>query len=935
MNLLKNLLYATLLVAPTMLFAQKPTDVLPNDPTVKTGKLKNGMVYYIRKNAEPKNRMELRLVVNAGSTLETDEQQGLAHFMEHMNFNGTKNFPKTSIVDFLQRSGLKFGADLNAYTGFDETVYQLQVPTDSVQLFNKAFQILEDWAHNATLDTAEINKERGVVMEEYRLRLKNAQERIQKQILPVITNNSRYAQRMPIGKEDILLNFKPEAINAFYHDWYRPDLMAVIAIGDFDVATVEKIINEHFSTIPMPAHPKARTTFEIPNHNDTKVVMATDKEFPQFVVQIYHKQKQVNSKTYSDHRRNIATSLYNEMLGSRLQELTKKPEPPFMYSFGGYGGFLGDQDTYQGIALAKSAEGVEKAMKTLVEENERIRKFGFTATELERAKKNYLAGLEKQLKEKDKTKSVAYVNNLVNNYLKQNAYTSIEFRNDYAQKNLETISLAEVNALANVWMTKQNRVVMVIAPEKDKDKLPKESQFAEWLDNAGKDVTPYIDNAANKPLLAKLPTAGKVSNEKKIADIGVTEWTLSNGAKVVLKPTDFKNDQILITAQSAGGTSLYGDADYDNADISNALVAESGIGEFSSTQLKKMMAGKVVGINPYIGETEEGFNGSCSPKDLETELQLLYGYFTTPRKDADILKSFMNSNREYLKNDESTLTPEKVFNDTIQTVLSNYAFRRNPMTVARWDKINIDKAYMAYSERFADASDFTFFLVGNFDTEKIKPLIEQYIGGLPSANKKESYKNLGIHEAKGSFTKTLYKGLEDKASVQLHFSGEFSYSPEAKTQFDALVEALDIKLIEKLREEESGVYSPSVGGTISRIPENRFSIDIEFGCAPKNAEKLIGVTMSEIEKLKTSGATPTDIEKYKAETIRSMEVKVKENGFWLNYLADAYKNNETPKEVINLKKGLLDKVTPDGTKAIANRVFGDNLIRFVLLPEKK
>ncbi len=925
---------AALTVLSFSSFAQDLSKPVPNDPAVKTGTFKNGMKYYIRRNVEPKNRMELRLLVNAGSILETSDQLGLAHFMEHMNFNGTKNFPKNEIVSFLQRSGLKFGADLNASTGYDETIYQLQVPTDSVVLFNKAFEVLEDWAHNATLDTAEINKERGVVLEELRLRGKNAQQRVQQQLLPFLFNGSLYASRLPIGTEDNLKNFKPESIQRFYKDWYRPDLMAVVVVGDIDVAQVEKILTERFASIPAVKNPKKRTLTEIPSHAGTKALVITDKEFPQNIGQIYTKMPQKLTKTLGDYRGDIMTNLFNEMMGSRLQELTKKADPPFLFAISQYGGFLARQDVFQNIVVAKSAETVEKGMIAVIEENERVRKFGFTAGELDRAKKNYITGIEKSFKEKDKTKSAALVGGLIGNFYNNTAFTSIDFRYEFAMKNTEGITLQEINALAGKWMKADNRDAIVVGPEKDKDKLPTVAKILEIINTAGKDVTAYIDNAATKPLLDKLPTGSKVSSEKTIPEVGITEWTLGNGVKVVLKPTDFKNDQIIVTATSPGGTSLYADADFDNADISNTIVSESGVGEFSTTQLEKMMTGKVANISPYVGEISEGMSGSCSPKDLETELQLIYAYFTKARKDEDAIKGMMSSNRSFLKNMENTLTPDKVFGDTLSTVLGNYNPRRLPMTIDRWDKINPDRALAIYKERFADASDFTFLLVGNFEPAKIKALVEQYLGALPNIGRKETFKDLGIREPKGNISKTVYKGLEDKSSVRLHFSGDASVTPAEENELDALVEIVEIKLTEKLREEESGVYSPSTNGGMEKLPAQRFGIDIGFGCAPKNVEKLIGVTLAEIEKIKQNGADPKDIEKYKAEAKRSHELELKENGFWIGYLAGQYTTNADPKEVLGTM-ARIEAVSVASTKAAANKYFTQNYARFVLLPEKK
>ena len=915
-------------------FAQEDLSksLLPMDPRVKTGVLPNGLKYYIMKNAEPKNRAQLRLMVKAGSVLENDEQQGLAHFMEHMNFNGTKNFPKNELVNFLQKSGVRFGADLNAYTSFDETVYMLPVPTDSMEVFKKGMQILEDWAHNATLDPSEIDKERGVVLEESRTG-KGAQARMRDKWFPVVLNNSQYAKRLPIGKDDILKNFKYDVLNQFHKDFYRPDLEGVAVVGDIDVAMVEKMIIEKFSGIKNPENPKARTKYNIDLSGSTDVAIITDPEQPNTVIQIMNKQPKRKDVTLQDRREGMVRSLFNQMLSSRIQELTQKADPPFQFGYAGYGGFLGNLDAFTSYVVAKGGN-VEKGMKAILEETERAKKFGFMASEFARAKTSYMVGQERAYKEKDKTDSEQLAEGLVGAFTEDENLTSPDFSYEFTKKYLDGIKLEEVNALGNVLITKENRAVILMAPEKDKATLPTEAQIREWLNTSGSNVTAYVDNTIDKPLIAKLPTGMKVTTTKQIPEVGVTEFTFANGVKAVLKPTDFKNDEIMFGAYSFGGTNLYADKDADNARLASTIASVGGLGEFSAVNLRKMMTGKVARVFPYITGTSENFNASTSPKDFETALQLVYSYFTQPRFDGEVIKGFMANQRDNLANQQKTLTPEKVYNDSLSAILSNYAPRNMPMTLERMEKIDVNRAFEIYKERFADASDFTFFFVGNFKNEEIKPLLEKYLGGLPSTKRKETYKDLGIRPPKGKVEKTLYKGTEAKARVTMAWTGDAETSPENDTQVEALSEVLEIKLIEKLREEESGVYGVGVSGTTQKIPAKRYNFRIAFQCAPENVEKLVNRTLSEIQKIKDSGAEALDIDKFKAETKRQTETQLRDNGFWLGYLQGQYQDGDDVKDVLK-EDERMKKVTVESTKVAAKKYFADNFIKVIMLPEKK
>lgn len=930
----KLLLLAVVLVWVNAAFAQ--TDLkkpIPFDSKVRYGKLPNGMTYYIRKNEEPKKRAELYLVNKVGAIQEEDKENGLAHFTEHMAFNGTKNFPKNELVSFLQRAGIKFGDDLNAFTGQDQTVYQLPVPTDSADIFNKAFVVLEDWAHNLSMDGEEIDKERGVILEELRGG-KGAQQRMRDKWLPILVGDSKYGKRNIIGTEDILKNFSHETIRNFYKTWYRPDLQAIIAVGDFDIDQVEKTIKQRFGSIPKAVKPKPFGKFPIADFKGSRVAIVTDPEFPYMMAQIITKLPKAEEKTLNDSRESLKRNLFNQMLQARLQELTQQADPPFLFGNASYSGFLGDYDSFFNIAVAKDGN-LERAVKAVLDEGVRAKNFGFTETELERAKAQLMTSVEKRFKEKDKTRSANYVNEYMSHFLEENPTPGIEFQYEFVKEQLGGIKLNEVNTLANKYLTNDNRTVIVMSSEKDKAKLPNEATVLEWINTAGKGVTAYVDKVVNKPLVENLPAAGRTVSTKEIPEVGVTELTLSNGVKVVLKPTDFKNDEILIGARSQGGTSLYDDKDFMSAGLSDAVVEESGVGEFSQNALKKYLSGKVVNVSPFVGEIEEGFSGNTSPKDVETALQLIYAYFTKPRKDDDVIKGFLNTQRSAIQNMKASPSPEMVFQDSLNTVLGNYNFRRLPISVERWDMINADRAYAIYKERFANPADFTFFFTGSFKVEQLKPLLEKYLGALPTQNQKESFRDLGIRAPKGKIDKKVYKGIEQKSQATFVFSGDYDYNDDNNWQLDALEEILNIKLIEVIREKESGVYGIGARASYSKIPAPRYSLRIGYGTGPDRVEELGIKTLAVIDEIKKNGASQADIDKFKAETRRATEVQMKENGFWQNQLIDAYTKGEDPKNLLDWEKQL-DKITVASTKAAANKYLSnDNFIKVVLLPEKK
>jgi zinc protease len=924
-----KLIFIFSLIAGTLGTAGAQTMAL--DPAVRTGKLPNGFTYYIRHNEEPKNRVMLYLVNKAGSVLEDEDQRGLAHFMEHMSFNGTKHFPHNELVDYLQKAGVRFGADINAYTSFDETVYELPIPSDKPELLKGGLEIMRDWAHEALLDPGEIDKERGVVLEEKRLG-KGAGERMQRQYWPVILNNSRYAVRIPIGLDTILDNFKRPAIARFYNDWYRPDLQALIVVGDINVDQIEAQVKQQFASLKNPVHERPRIKYTVPLTGKNQFIAVTDKEMTTTEAEIMIKHKAPELKTVADYREALVQGLFNQMLSERYAELLRRSDPPFVAGSAGISGFLGGLDAYDASVTAKPGE-LEKGLKAVWRETERLKRFGFTATELERAKTAYMSDVESELKEKNKTSSSSYVSEYQAYFLKDEAAPGIEKEYQLTKDDLPGISLTDVNDLAKTYITGINRDILILASEKDKNTLPDEAKVNSWLKAVeAEDLSPYHDEVSTKPLLSEIPAPGKIISEKLNKDLNITTITLSNGVKVLLKPTDFKNDQIIFSGFASGGSSLYSDADYQSAANAAGIIAAGGVGNYNTDELSKFLEGKELSVRPFISERFEGVGGGSTPKDLETAMQLIYAYFTEPREDTAIFKGILSRSIAGLANRAND--PNSVFNDTVSAIMGSYNVRRTGPSLQKMEQINLDKAYEVYKERFADAGNFTFTFVGRIDTSTIKPLLEKYIGSLPATGRHEQARDLNIHAPAGRIEKTVNKGTEPKATVYLVYTGKYDYSPENNVKMDAMKEVLEIRLLQRLREDESGVYSPGVQENTTKLPQQRYSFLIHFGCAPQNVEKLIASTLDEINKIKTNGPLQENIDKWRAETKTSFEPQLKTNNFWLGYLSEQLQN-QGPLDEINHYEGLLDNVTPGDVKTMAGKYLsGENYIRLVLMPEK-
>jgi zinc protease len=930
LRLAASLLFISILVANS--YGQENKDkAIPPDPDIRIGKLENGITYYIKQNSKPEQRMELRLAINAGSICETDSQQGLAHFCEHMCFNGTKNFPSNKMVSMLEEMGVKFGAELNAYTSFDQTIYMLKVPTDSIEWINRGFQVVEDWAHQVSLDNSEIDKERGVIIEEWRLGL-GADDRMQAKYIPVLLKGSKYASRLPIGKVDIIKNFPYDTLRTFYKSWYRPDLMAVIVVGDINPDLAEKKVKEYFGRIPVALNAPPRIEYPVPGNTEPLISIVTDKEATGYDATIFFKQEKSKDITFGDYRNQLMRLLYSNMFNSRLQEIAQKPEAPFMYAGAGYGSFIGRSVDVYSLSVGAKENQLEKSIDLVMTENERVRKFGFTSTELEREKKNILSDYEKMAAEAGKTESKSFADEYIRNYLTGECIPGIKKEFEIAKAYIPGISLEEVNALGKKWTTDNNIVALITAQEKEGVAVPTETSVKNIILSAkSKNIQAYVDAVTDVPLLAEQPKPGKVIKRTEDARFGTTEFQFANRTKIVLKPTDFKNDEIVLSAYSPGGISLYPDKDIMSASLATAIISQSGLGDYDMTGLQKKLAGNTAKLSPYINELNEGVSGACSPKDLETMLQLNYLYFTKIRRDESAYNAFISRLKNMIK--PMRANPQVIFQDTLSKIIT----LNSPRVISvpsdvQLDQINLDRALAIFRERFADASDFTYFMAGNFKVDEILPVLTKYIGGLPSIKRKETWKDMSPGFPRGITNVDVPRNSEPQSSVAMVWKGDFQWSDKDRFGFSMIMSVLSIRCRESMREDQGGVYGVSVSGSASKFPKAQYTIQSTWGCNPENIGKLSATLLSEMEKIKKDGPSEEDLNKVKETMIRERETKIKENGYWLSVLQNHYQLGDKLRTIEDYK-AIVNSITIADIKETANKYLNTtNYVQAELTP---
>ena len=915
--------------------AQDMTAKVPMDPAVKIGKLSNGLTYYVRSNPKPENKVELRLAIKAGSILEDEDQLGLAHFMEHMNFNGTKSFEKNELVDYLQSLGVKFGADLNAYTSFDETVYILPIPSEDEEVLNQGFQILSEWASATLLKGKDIDEERGVVLEELRLR-QGANDRMLQKNLPVIAYKSKYADRLPIGTKENLETFKHESLRRFFKDWYRPDLMAVIAVGDVDAAVLEAKIKKYFGGIKPVKNPRERPEFYMENHEETLISIATDKEASFTQVQVAFKDKGNTeiTETVEDYKASIIQRLFTQMINNRLNDLTNNENPPFIYGYSYHGGtIVKTKQAYQSVA-ATSATGQLRGLETLLEENERVRRFGFKESELKRAKKSILSGLERAFKDKDKTESNRLVGVYVRNFLTGNPIPSIDWRFDIHKKILPTITLSDVNGVISKYLRDDNRTVILTGPEKEGVEKVTKQQVLDVLNSIkNKELKPYEEKEVADSMISDLPSSGTIVSASKNDKIGTKTFVLSNGATVTYKKTDFKNDEIVFDAFSFGGTSLYSDEEVKATSFANGALSQAGVNNFSVNDMRKMMSGKIAYVFPSISTYSEGLSGSSTPKDLEQLFQLVHLYFTSLNKDETAFKSYVNKQKSFLGN--LLANPNFFFSKEMGDMMNEGNPRYTGFPSAeKYESADYNLAYKKYLERFANAGDFKFYFVGNIDEKKLMEYAMKYIGSLPSTEERETYKVPSFRPKTGPIKKVIEKGKDQKSNVNIIFQGETEYSAKESLELNALSEALKIKLTEKMREEAGGVYTSSARGSISKVPYGRFSFSINFPCGPENVDKLIDIAMTEVKSLIKNGPTEKDLAKVKEGYMNDYKENIKTNRYWLRQLRGTDYFGYTADRSMTYEDRV-NALTAKDLQKVAKKYLDRDYILGILNPEKQ
>ena len=870
-------------------------EALPVDPAVAVGRLDNGLAYYVRANRKPENTAELRLVVNAGSVLEDEDQRGLAHFVEHMAFNGTTSFPEADLIRHLESMGIEFGPEVNASTGFDETVYRLQVPTRAWDNLDIGVRILSEWASAVTFDEREIEKERGVIVEEWRSG-RGAEARIRDRQLPVLLAGSRYADRLPIGKMEVVEHSPPRRIRDFYHEWYRPDLMAVIAVGDFDPKRVEARIRELFSGLAARADRRERSAFEVPDHKGLRFAIATDPEATASRIALYVKRPPERMQSVSDYRGSIVLSLFVGMLNARLDELARLPDSALLEAESARSDFVRTLGvTYLG---GRTKDGmILPGLEALLREAERARRFGFAESELAREKEAALARLERLYVQREDTPSSSYVREYVGNYLHGETIPGIEYEYELHKRLLPGITLAEVNTLGEGWASRENAVLMVSAPAKQALAPPAESELAAAFDRvAGMALEPYRDRTRDEPLLASRPRPSPVVEERQVPSIGVTYWRLANGAQVYLKPTDFKKDEVLFRALSPGGYSLVSDQDYIAAVTAVGLLQESGLGAFSKVELEKKLAGKRVELNPYLSEIYEGMEGASSERDLETLLQLIYLSFTAPRADEQAFRTYRDRLRERVET--RLASPDTVFGDTIRLLIANRDFRSEPLNREKLGSMSLERSLAVYRERFAAGGDFTFVFVGSFELSAMRPLVETYLGGLRPAAIRETWRDRGVAPPEGRVEEAVRLGLEPASRVQYVFAAPFEWSMEEEVRLEALAGILESRLNEVLREQQGGTYSVGVFSSASKNPRGERRVFIGFGCDPGRVEDLSGRMFAEIKRIQENGPEQGFVQKQKEIMRRNLDLAAKTNGYWAEGIATALRRIEDPQSLL-------------------------------------
>ena len=890
-NLKKMFLAALLLVAGVATTMAQQMPPIPVDPDVKIGKLDNGLTYYIRHNAWPEQRAEFYIAQRVGSIQEDDDQRGLAHFLEHMCFNGTENFKGNDIVKWCETIGVKFGRDLNAYTSIDQTVYNISnVPTTREGIIDSCLLILHDWADGLLLEPEEIDKERGVIHEEWRLRT-SAQMRMLERDLPRLYPDSKYGYRMPIGTMEIIDNFKPEVLRAYYEKWYRPDNQAIIVVGDVDVDQVEQKIKDLFSPIKMPENPAPVVVEAVPDNQEAIIVVDKDKEMQYSIVELLFKTDPIPDEIKGDMQYLIIDYLKDaciSMLNDRLNELAQKADCPYLQGGASYGQYLlsKSKDAFELDVLPKEGQS-EAAVNTVLVEARRAAEFGFTATEYQRYKSNWTSQLDKQYSNKDKRYNNQFVREYVQHYLANEPIPSLDVYYQTMKQIVPMLPLEAINSLMKelVSTSDSNMVVLSMNQEKEGAVYPTEASLKQAIAEArAAQIEAYVDNVKDEPLITTLPEAGKIVKEVDGPKFDYKELTLSNGVTVVLKQTDLKKDQVILSAEGFGGSALYGEKDFANIKAFDDAIEASGLGNFSHTELEKALAGKIASASLTLNDNRVAISGSSTPGDVETMLQLVYLYFTNINKDQEYYDNMMKTQELLLKN--KLLQPEAVFSDSLSLTLSNHSLRQAPMTVEDLQQVDYDRILAIAKEQTANAAAFTFTIIGNYDEATIRPLIEQYLASLPG-NAKEVVKSKDVSESfKGKVVNDFKRKMETPKAIAVMVwrSEDVEYSLENLVRADMVGQILSMIYTEKIREEASAAYSVLARASMQRDDFHTEAMALVY--CPMKPEKGDVATQIMREEVEAMAQTVDEekLNKVKEYMLKNVDDQAKTNAYWLRQI---------------------------------------------------
>jgi zinc protease len=908
---------------------------IPLDPNFRRGVLANGLTYYIRHNEEPKDRASFYMVQNVGSILEEDNQKGLAHFLEHMAFNGTKNYPEKGMLDYLESKGAKFGKDINAYTSFDETVYNISnIPVNNLKVLDSSLLVLHDWSNYLTLADAEIDAERGVINEEWRSR-RNARKRMWDKQSDALFGDSKYSKRDVIGSMDIVQNFEYKALRDFYHKWYRTDLQAIVIVGDFDVNDVENRIKQLFSDIPIVKNAPKRKYYEVPNNDKPKFVLATDKEATSSSINIQYKKNIVLAKDKNTtYLRNLyVKKLYTSIVNNRLNERLQKENPPYM----------GAQVYFTSLYLTKDASGIYVAFKENEWQNaleeaysifENSRDYGVTQGELDRAKTSLLSGIENQYRKRAKKHNDSYAKKIKNHYLKNEPVPGIEYELNFIKNILPTISLEDVSAFSNFFFKEDNMLITVSGPEKENITYPTKEDILTIITKVKTaKTTPYVDTFKERALISNLPKSGTIIKTKLIPELDAKKLTLSNGIKVYTKHSILEKDKISFTGFSWGGTSQLEIEDIPNTMVFNNFIGSYGLGSFNSIELSKALTGKIVSVNANLGNLSETINGSSSTKNLETLFKLTHLHFAKPRFDKQAYNALYTRYKSYAKNLKNDVS--RAFRDTIGQVMSNHNPRVKIFNEEILNNVSFNRIEEIYKERFLNPGDFFFVISGDFNELELKQHLEKYIASLSVKPQKETFIDHKVRPPSSNVTNHFKKDLEtSKASVYVSFNDQMKYSQKNAIYLKVISSLLSKRFMIEIREKEGGTYGVRVQNSMKRIPYHGAGLTFSFECKPENANKLKSIALKEIEKLKNGAVNQEDLKEIKNNFFKERSEYTKKLNYWHGKLINYGKYNE-----FNMTDDKYQKfIKSINTKKIikkTNRFFDDAVKTEVIMSSKK